>query len=403
MVSVSGPASTTMRPATRAPRPLALLIALLAACGETTGSVVVVPAGLGGPLPSLVDPQRYKFERGVAFFDRVYTPEMGLGPLFNGRSCVECHNQPVRGGGGAQTGVHATAFRDGVCHDLGEVGGPVIQSSVTPALRDALGIEQEPIPAEATAIGVRTTPAIWGSGLLDAVPDSVLLALADPDDRDGDGVSGRATRALDGRVGRFGRKAQVASLWGFMAEGFAMEMGITNPLIPFEQTVAGRPFPPGVDPTPDDEIWHDSLSVADAFVRWSAPPEPDGPAMLLFQGRGIFLGVGCAACHTPELRTGAHPVAAVRDRAVPAYTDLLLHDMGPDLADICVGQALPEEFRTEPLWGLRFRSAFLHDGRATTIDAAIRLHAGEARGARERYLARSAEERTILLRFLESL
>ena len=279
----------------------------------------------------------------------------------------------------------------------------MVQLHVTPALHDALGINQEPSPAGATGIALRTTPALWGSGLLDAVPAAAIIALADPDDRDGDGVSGRPNFGADGKPGRFGRKAQVTTLWDFVGDAYVMEMGITNSLFPAEQTVAGQPLPPGVDQAPDSEIAHEDLNAADAFLRWMAPPSLAGPAALQTEGRAIFSATGCAACHVPELQAGENHIAAVSHQVVPAYTDLLLHDMGPDLADICMGQALPEEFRTEPLWGLRFRLTFLHDGRARTIDTAIQLHGGEANGARARYLALSDEERAVLLRFLGNL
>src|ERR1700675_3452603 len=124
----------------------------------------------------------------------------------------------------------------------------------------------------------------------------------------------------------------------------------------------------------------------DAFDRWLAPPAPASPGFIQTEGRAIFARIACAACHRLELRTHANPAQSLSNQVIYPYTDLLLHDMGPNLADICMGQALPSEFRTEPLWGLRYRREYLHDGRAKTIEAAIALHAGEATGSRERYL-----------------
>jgi len=121
------------------------------------------------------------------------------------------------------------------------------------------------------------------------------------------------------------------------------------------------------------------------------------------RGRVTFVFIGCAGCHVPALVTGFNRVPAMNLKIVQAYTDLLLHDMGPGLADICLGQARRAEFRTEPLMGLRFKTAFLHDGRAPTIAAAIRLHAGEAARARNRFLALSWLERSALVRFLQGL
>ncbi len=312
-------------------------------------------------------------------------------------------HDPVPGGGGAVCGRRASGFHDGVCDDLHDVGGPVVQLRVTPALHDALGIDREPIPPGATGTALRTTPPVWGSGLIDAVPDTEILALADPDDRDGDGVSGRPNWTATGKLGRFGRKAQIGTLWDFVSEAYLMEMGITNSVFPVEETVAGQPLPAGVDVTPDTEMTHVDLNASDIFSRWLAPPAFAGSALLQLQGGAIFSRIGCAKCHVPELRTRANPARGLSNQIARAYTDLLLHDMGPNLADICMGQALPSEFRTEPLWGLRFRSQFLHDGRAKSIAAAIELHAGEGNGARERYLALSDKERATLLMFLGDL
>jgi CxxC motif-containing protein (DUF1111 family) len=365
----------------------------------------------GDPLPLLSPEQRARFAVGRDVFATVFTPEAGLGPLLNAEGCGSCHESPVLGGAGsndpAEEGedveLHATAFTGAVCRDLAATGGPVIQKQVTAALHDSLGIDAEPIPAEATDSARRTTPDLFGFGLLDAVPDAEILAFADPLDRNGDGISGRPHRMADGRLGRFGRKAQLASLRDFNADAFVMEMGVTNPGNQTEQTVRGEPLPPGVDPTPDPEITQDALDAANDFVRFLAPP-PRRPLDLAAQtGALLFARIGCASCHVPALVTGPSPVPALNLRVVAAYTDLLLHDMGPELADICLGEALPSEFRTEPLMGLRFGTAFLHDGRAATIAQAIRLHGGEATRARNRFVRLSPFARAALLRFLHRI
>src|SRR5437660_3582323 len=393
-----------------------------AACSEappTAAPPIGVPppvpdaAMLGSPLPRLSAAQRARFEAGRSVFATVFTPATGLGPLFNSVSCASCHEQPVVGGsgnndpaeGGEDVELHATAFHGAGarCDDLAAVGGQVIQKQVTPALSAALHITAEPIPAAATDSGHRTTPDLFGFGLLDAVPDAVILARADPFDRNGDGISGRPNRTADGRLGRFGRKAQVATLREFNTDAFVMEMGITDPGNQTEQTIGGMPLPPGVDPLPEPEISAEQFDAADAFVRFLAPP-PRAPLDLTgVQGAGVFGRIGCASCHVPLLVTGNNPVPALQFRKVLAYTDLLLHDMGPDLADICLGDAQPSEFRTEPLMGLRFATAFLHDGRAGTIEDAITLHRGEGLRARNRFLRLSPFERGALLRFLRSL
>src|SRR5207247_1043270 len=243
----------------------------------------------------------------------------------------------------------------------------------------------------------------FGFGLLDAVPAQEILALADPNDRDHDGISGRVHRLPDGRVGRFGRKAQEATLTEFNTGAFVMEMGVTNPGVLTEQTIHGNPLPIAVDLHAEPEITQDEFDAADAFVHFLAPPprRPLGPAG--FAGGVIFRAIGCASCHVPTLVTGPSRVRALNLRVFQPYTDLLLHDMGPALADICLGDARPAEFRTEPLMGLHLATAFLHDGRAKTIAEAIRLHGGEARPARDRFVQLSPGARFALLQFLRSL
>ncbi len=373
---------------------------------------LIVPASLGTPLPGLSGAQRRQFDIGRVVFQTEFTPETGLGPLFNATNCASCHEQPVVGGGGSNDGeggedieIHATTFQYGTaqCDDLAAVGGPVIQKQLTPAFSEYMHLTSEPIPATATDSGHRTTPDLFGFGLLDAVPEAEILALADPLDRNGDGISGRPNRTADGRLGRFGRKAQVATLREFNTDAFVMEMGVTNPGNQTEQTIGGEPLPPGIDPLPEPEIGAAQLAAADAFVRFLAPP-PRGPlSFAAARGALLFRSVGCASCHVPALVTGANPNPALRFRVVRAFTDLLLHDMGPDLADICLGQALPSEFRTEPLMGLRFASTFLHDGRAATIRQAIELHGGEALGARNRFLQLTELEKYALVKFLKTL
>ncbi len=362
------------------------------------------PARLGDPLSGLTPAELERFEKGREVFERTFTPETGLGPLFNADACGECHEDPLAGGTGDEVEVHVTALRpDGSCDPLVAQGGPVIQQAATPALKAALGIESEPVPAEATARAARSTPDLFGFGLLDAVPERAILALADPDDRNGDGISGRANRFVDGRLGRFGRKAFVPTLAEFNQGAFVIEQGITNPAIPSEETIAGKPIPEGVDPVPEPELSEQDMSLTQDFVRFLAPPAPLPLEKEGELGRIIFGTIGCAGCHVPRLRTGAHPVRALSYRMVHAHTDLLLHDMGPARADICLGDALPSEFRTEPLMGLRFMKTFLHDGKAKSVEEAIQLHGGGAEASRRRFDKLSPERRAAVLRFLGSL
>jgi CxxC motif-containing protein (DUF1111 family) len=361
----------------------------------------------GDPLPGLSAGERARFDSGRVVFDSTFTPAAGLGPLFNASGCAECHEDPVSGAGGDEVERHAAVFHPespGLkCDELATQGGPVFQDSVTPALRAALGIEREPLPAGVTTVAARSTPDVFGFGLLDAVPDSVILAYADPDDRNGDGISGRPNRFFDGRLGRFGRKALVPTLREFNDGAFQIEIGVTNPSVPVEGTVTGDSLPAGTDPAPEPELTARGLELADAFVRLLAPPAPlkqNGEAR---RGLDVFKQVGCAGCHVPTLRTGANPIAALSHKEVAAYTDLLLHDMGPDNADICFGLATPSEFRTEPLMGLRLASKFLHDGRAATPEAAIAGHGGEGAKSRDLFQSLAPGQKAALLAFLKTL
>jgi len=378
------------------------VVALLLATATT--SHCNKPVNAGDPLRGLSSAEQDRFRRGRVVFDSLFTPEKGLGPLFNATGCGECHEEPVAGGSGDEVEVHATAFHAGAaCDPLAGEGGPVIQLKVTPALKAALGIDSEPFPKDATGRGMRTSLAIFGRGLLDAVPDAVILSYADSADRNHDGIRGRPNRFVDGRIGRFGRKAFVPTLDEFNAGAFVAEMGVTDPAQPTEETIGGAPIPPGVDPVADPEINQEQLDLTNDFVRFLAPPSPAPLTNEGRRGRELFSRVGCAGCHIPTLRTGDSPVPALARKTFYAYTDLLLHDMGPDLADICLGLATPSDFRTEPLIGLRFAKRFLHDGAATTLEQAIKLHGGEATGARDRFNGLSGAGQAALITFLKSL
>ena len=387
-----------MRGGRRTSNPFSFLFAALTAAG-CAGTLKP-----GDPVRGLTQVQRDSFAQGKTLFSRVFAPETGLGPLFNAVGCGECHEEPVAGGFGDEVEQHATAFRaDQVCDPLVEQGGFVIQAHVTPALKAALGIDSEPVPADATATARRTTPVIFGRGFLDLVPDAEILSRADPDDRNHDGISGRPNRFVDGRIGRFGRKALVPTLREFNEGAYAAEQGITTPGVPTEETIGGKPIPDGVDPVPEPEIDRGAVDLTNAFVRFLAVPSPLKLSGEAGRGRDQFERIGCTACHIPTLRTGASPIAALNHKEVAAFTDLLLHDMGPELADICLGLAQPSEFRTEPLIGVRLRKDFLHDGRATTLPQAIQLHGGEAATSRDRFLKLKPAEQAAVIAYLKTL
>jgi CxxC motif-containing protein (DUF1111 family) len=381
-------------------RALILFTALNALIGASSCPPPVKP---GDPLRGLTAAELERFNRGKEIFQRHFTPETGLGPLFNAEACGECHEAPVLGGVGDEIETHIAHRAGGFCDPFADSGGPVLQQHVTPALKAALGIDAEPVPVGANAFPNRSTPALFGFGLLDAVPEKDILLRADPDDRDHDGISGRPNRSFDGRLGRFGRKALVPTLGEFNAGAFTIEMGITTPLTPTEESIGGRPIPAGVDPVTDPELTQEDLDLVDDFVRFLAPPLPLPLDLEGERGKIVFGSIGCSSCHAPSLTTGDNPVRALRYKQVWAYSDLLLHDMGAERADICLGLAEPSEFRTEPLMGLRLRTTFMHEGKAKSVAEAIDLHGGEATTSRDKFHKLSARDRQAVLKFLGSL
>jgi CxxC motif-containing protein (DUF1111 family) len=399
---------------------LAIGFVLIAACGDERAAgtappsrdvpgvqlsrAAAEPQPADVPLDGLTPAELERFEEGEEIFDKPFTPEMGLGPLFNGTSCAECHENEETGGVNDQLEVHVgNAGRGGSCDLLDQQGGPVIQQFATPALQKALGITKESVPREARATSLRTVTATFGFGFLEIVPDFFLRALADPNDRNHDGISGRLHILPDGRIGRFGRKAVAATLREFNADAFINEMGITSPLAKDEMLPNGRPLPAGVDPVAALELSDEDLSLSADYLRFLKAPTPLAPTRESRLGNQIFLQIGCASCHVPALPTGFSPVAALRFKIVNAYTDLLLHNIGPAVTDVCRPGAGPEQYRTEPLMGLRLQTHFLHNGSAATIEQAVLAHSGEAQRSRQRYQSLSRSQREAVLAFLSKL
>ena len=383
---------------------------------ERTGSVpvaAVTETALGRPLPGIGDGGRGRFLLGRALFERVATPDEGLGPLFNADRCVSCHDDPVVGGGGLSIPVRkATAFIAGRCDLLPAHGGDNLQARATP-MALAAGLAPETRPDDATAFAQVVAPPLFGLGLLEAVPDETVLALEDPEDLDGDGVSGRAPRLADGRIARFGRKGDAADVRGFVEQALRTELGLTTPERPTEERAGGSPIPGSADPAEEPEMDERGMDLLTEYVRYLAPPAPELlPAGVVRdsveRGRVIFDRTGCAACHVAELRASQAAEPPLANLRVPAYTDLLLHDLGAgDIGgareDLCGYDALPGEYRTAPLWGLRHRSRFLHDGRAASVEEAVLAHGGEAARARAAFHDLIERDRADLVRFLLSL
>lgn len=383
----------------------ALCATLLAAC--TTTQPADATDTPGEPLKGLTDGERARFLLGRALFERIATPEEGLGPLFNAERCSACHDEPATGGGGTRVLVlKATAWADGRCNALTEYGGDNIQLRATPLLL-AEGLGAEEVPARATATALVTAPPLFGLGLLEAVPERVLIRHADPADADGDGISGRLPRLRDGRVARFGRKGDAATVAEFVESALLFELGFTTDAHPREEPRNGVPLPAHVDPRPDPEIDRETVALLTDYVRLLAPVAPAtaaGPvADSVREGERWFGEVGCDRCHVPELATGEAAEGALSRRRIRAFTDLLLHDLGGAARDVCTPQARPGEYRTAALWGLRYRTRFLHDRRAESIEEAIQAHGGEARPVTDAFRALAPGQQRLLLRFLANL
>jgi CxxC motif-containing protein (DUF1111 family) len=238
---------------------------------------------------------------------------------------------------------------------------------------------------------------------MDAILDADILKNVDATDANHDGVYGKAHILSDGRVGRFGRKATDAELVKFNAGAFQNEMGITNPMALLEPQLEFYSPYTTEDPLPEPELSLSDLQLANDFVRFLKLPSQLPLSGSANVGKAVFSDIGCATCHLSTFVTGPSSVKALNRKPAPLFSDLLLHDMGPGLADNCRGQANAADFRTEPLAGLRFRTRFMHDGLSNTVQDAILRHAGEGQGARDRFTGLNGGQRSALLAYLAAL
>ena len=272
---------------------------------------------------------------------------------------------------------------------------------------------QEVIPPEANVTAQRQATPLFGLGLIEAVPDGAILQYAEC--RKPDGITGRPAIVPDvasGQqgVGRFGWKAQQATLLAFAADAYLNEVGITSRLFPQENAPNGDTSLLAVldlVADPEDEVdpvsGNADIDTFAAFMRFLAPPPQSPMTTSANSGQTLFKQIGCATCHTPVMQTGKNSVEALDRKPVRLFSDLLLHDMGTLGDGIAQETATTREMRTAPLWGLRASAPYLHDGRAATVETAIRAHDGEARGVRERFLRLSPRQRQQLLDFLNSI
>ena len=364
----------------------------------------------GDPLPDLTAAEFEEFRLGQQDFLEVETAEEGLGPAFNGTSCAACHSVPAVGGVSTVAEVRAgRRLPDGTYAGLDASGETLVHLFSLP------GHACQPlIPADANVIVRRVPLPLFGAGLVEAIADETILALADPDDRDGDGVRGRAAIVVDRgtgerRVGRFGWKAQHATLLAFSGDAYRNEMGITNDLFDEELAVGidatrmrGCDAIPGTEDVRDPLTRRRGIDNFASFMRLLAPIDRAAGDALTRDGERVFQAIGCAACHVPALVTAPSRSPLFDRRPVPLFSDLLLHDVGTG-DEIRQAAAEPNEIRTPALWGLRHRRPLLHDGSAATIADAILRHGREAGRARAGFDRLGDDERTALLAFLGTL
>jgi len=425
-------------------------LVLVVACGDNLSSEVLqggettvfdrTKTAFTHPLSDLDAAQLERHNLGHGPFAFEWTPPQ-LGPLFNHNACGACHVGDGRGESSIGHDVFGSQALIRVSSELGEPavpGGQVpvpgfglqLQDHATfgaPEVNiDLSWIEiedyfddgdvivlREPRIAVTQPNGdslpngihmsYRQAPPLIGMGLLEAVPEADILALEDPDDADGDGISGRANFAWDQqsettRLGRFGHKANVPQLLGQVAGAFANDMGLTNLIFPEDDGITRD--------VNDQQLVDTAFFVATLAVPAAAPR--DAAAR---RGRRLFDDFGCASCHVPTLHTGIDAeIPQLRDQEIHPYTDLLLHDLGDDLTDSRQDfMADGIEWRTPPLWGVGLAQVvspavtFLHDGRARTLAEAIMWHGGEGEGSRQAFRAASRDDREALIAFLQTL
>ena len=407
--------------------------------------------------------RRQRFLVGNSFFNKNWvtapsstTSRDGLGPTFNARSCSTCHFKDGRGrapgpgedfsglllrlaipgqdahGGPLPAGPYGDQLQPQAIADVPAEGTPRVTYVERPgrfADGEAYSLRAPSYTIEAPALGPlpqdllispRIAPVMIGMGLLAAIPEADILARADPDDADGDGISGRPNHVWDHAagataLGRFGWKANQPTVLQQTAGAFLGDMGISSTLFPLENCPEGQvecaaAMTGGMSGAP--EISDDLLADVTLYSSTLAVParrDPGAPEVL--RGKQLFSAAGCGDCHTPRHVTGDSPeLPEVAGQTIFPFTDLLLHDMGEDLADHRPDFAADgAEWRTPPLWGLGLvetvngHTEFLHDGRARSLLEAVLWHGGEAEAARDHVLAMTADERAALLTFLGSL
>lgn len=365
---------------------------------------------LDGPVEGLSYEENRRFLAGdIAFNDEVFTSQTGLGSIFVATSCGSCH----AGDGKGHPFTTLTRFgqTDSTGNQFLHLGGPQLQNKALP------GYTPEQIPAGAT-FSKFTPPANTGLGFLELVSDADILSMADPNDLNGDGISGVANYEYlplfitpfsnavprNGKyIHRFGKKAAAYSLLHQTVNAYNQDIGITS-TFQLKDVYSGL----NIDPEISDVTVH---NVVFYLQTLKAPIQRNQNDSEVMQGKNIFIQTGCESCHKQTLKTGNSTVAALSNKTFHPYTDLLLHDMGPGLDDgYTEGSAKTSEWRTPPLWGLGLspnsqggQYFLMHDGRAKSIEEAIQLHGGEATLSKNKFNQLSATDKNAVIKFLKSL
>jgi CxxC motif-containing protein (DUF1111 family) len=384
-------------------------IVIFGACENLEPSSPAEEDVLDGPIEGLNYYENAQFLRGDAGVNEVFTAQTGLGSVFVAASCISCH----AGDGKGTPFTTLTRFgqKDTTGNQFLHLGGPQLQNRAIP------GFNPEQIPAGATYSSF-TPPAFTGLGYLQFVTDQDILAMADPNDLDGDGISGVPSwislpttitphpDAVTNRgryLGRFGKKASAYDLLHQTVNAYNQDMGITSIFDPID-AYSGLEI--------DPEVSTQKINDIVGYLRTlKAPIQRKQEDANILHGKKVFNQINCSSCHKPQLKTGNSPISALSNKTFYPYTDLLLHDMGSGLDDgYTEGSATTSEWRTPPLWGLGLSPGsqggqyfLMHDGRARSIDEAIMLHGGEAKKSKDQYLSLSRDDKDALIKFLESL
>lgn len=395
----------------------AFLIAV--ACSELLPPAPDSETVLAEPIEDLTPQQLRDHLVGDGEFGRIFGQEDGLGPIFVSNACESCHIGDGKGHP-LTTLKRFGKYSGGVWDPMVEQGGPQLQN------RSIAGYPPETIPGDATGVTSLMPPAVTGLGYLAAVLDADILESADPNDSDGDGISGvpNYIQAPDyfipfpshipsnGKyIGRFGKKAGAIDLLHQIVTAYKEDMGITSDFDTQDNFNIQAGLTTG-DFVDDPEVSAAIVNNVVFYIRTlKVPPRRDENDIDVIAGENLFNQINCSGCHSPSLVTGFSDVTALSNKTIYPYTDLLLHDMGSMLDDgYTEGTALRSEWRTAPLWGIGLAEDsqggspfYLHDGRVSTLEAAIDFHGGEASNSRDAFNNLSPGEKEQLIKFLKSL